>query len=131
MDPVATSIPWGSNDKHTISILCPLRVWYLCPVFASQIFAVLSKDPVTILSLNRSYLVSKYYVPIWIIKCHCVNNIFMFIKRQQLSAAHCVPNFACSIITTSDKSIRTLGHATDSTYLSPDLLKAQLVKGKR
>jgi hypothetical protein len=48
MDPVATNKPCGSKPKQTISILCPFKVCYIYPVFASHILAVLSKEPVTI-----------------------------------------------------------------------------------
>ena len=52
MEPVATTMPFGSNDRHTISVLCPLSVCSSSPVSAFQILAVLSNEPVTILSPN-------------------------------------------------------------------------------
>jgi hypothetical protein len=102
IDPVATSMPWGSNCKQTISILWPFKVWYLWPVLASQIFAVLSNEPVTILSLHDYWVIN---LPVGVVKSHCVNHILMFFQRKQLCAAHSVPNFTGSIVTSSDESI--------------------------
>ena len=34
IDPVATVLPCGSNDRHTISVACPLKVWYGFPFVA-------------------------------------------------------------------------------------------------
>ncbi len=50
--------------------------------------------------------------------------ILMSLKFMDEVAGFCIPNLASSIVTTSDKS------AYFGEYLSPFLLKEQLVKGK-
>lgn len=49
IEPVARTCSWGSKDKQTISSSCPTNVVKQFP-YKSQIFAVLSNDPVAILS---------------------------------------------------------------------------------
>lgn len=108
IEPVATNIPWGSKERQTISILCPLRVWQRWPVFASQILAVLSNDPVTILSLYQGFItiyLLLFRIPIRIIESHSVDDIFVFIKRQQFLPTDGVPYLARSIVAASDEPV--------------------------
>jgi hypothetical protein len=114
MDPVATSMPWGSKERHTISILWPFNVWYLYPVFASQILAVRSKEPVTILSLHTNY--THFSLPVGIIEGHCVNDVFVFFEWKQLCSGDGVPHFACSVVAASNEP-RELEEMACLTYL--------------
>ena len=102
-------MPCGSKERQTISILCPFRVWYLCPVFASQILAFLSNDPVTILSLNYlSFILSEFYLPVRIVKGHRIHDIGVFIQREKFLSWISIPNFACPIIWACDELVTRL-----------------------
>lgn len=50
IEPVATMTPCGSKERHTISVVCPRKVCSSAPVSAFHKRAVLSNEPVTILS---------------------------------------------------------------------------------
>jgi hypothetical protein len=63
-------------------------------------------------------------VPKGNVKSKGVDCILMALKLMDEVSGFCVPNLASSIIATSDKS------AYPGEYLSPFLLKEQLVKGK-
>lgn len=54
-----------------------------------------------------------------------INYVFMSFESKKFFSSMCVPNFASSIITSSDKS------KYKNEHLSPFLLKAQLVKGSK
>jgi len=62
---VATNSPWGSKDRQTISYWWPYNVFNNSPVLASQILAVLSNDPVTILSPKGLLKAIQYTTFLW------------------------------------------------------------------
>ena len=76
-------------------------------MFESQIFAFLSKEPVTILSLQNSKIRSCQWwgghLPKGIVKRHGVNNVGVFVESEQLFACVCVPDFAGAVVAASDE----------------------------
>merc|ERR1719352_2285765 len=105
MLPVATVTPCGLKATHTISVWWPFNVWTQVPVFASQILAVLSKLPVTILSPNGLLNAIAYTTFLW-------------------------PSSVSSSSPLNVSHTRQVRSYEPVINLEPDLLKAQLVSGK-
>lgn len=72
---------------------------------ASQIFAFLSKDPVTILSLNFQLAAN---LPKGIIEGHAVDDVRVFVKRKQLLARISVPHLTGPIVGARDELVTIL-----------------------
>jgi hypothetical protein len=66
-------------------------------------FAVLSKDPVATLSLDYYRRLGKS-IPKGVVESDSIDNILMSLKSEQLFSQISVPNFAGSIIASSDES---------------------------
>lgn len=82
--------------------------------------AVLSKEPVATLSLALNET-----LPVRNVECHGIDSIFMSFQSVKQFARLSVPNFARSVVAACDKPM-----LEKKQYLSPFLLKLQLVRGR-
>jgi hypothetical protein len=93
-------------------------VWYNCPVSAFHNLHVLSykskskNEKRTILKSNTEKIHTKRssddLITIWIIEGYGVDNVPVSLQCEKLISSYCIPYFACSIITTSNKFIPRL-----------------------
>lgn len=111
---------------HTISAMCPRKVWKHLPVSAHHSLLVLSKEPVAILSLglmkrkwsrksefyfeykmgqHNFHMLQKFSwnssLPIGVVECNCIYHIFVTLQCMQLCAWGCVPHSTCPVIAPS------------------------------
>lgn len=84
--------------------------------------------PISLLSYRKNLSLLCLWIrgqlPVWYVKSHWIDCIFMTFEGMKKFSSLGLPYFAGSIITSSDKS------KWGSRYLSPFLLKLQLVRGR-
>ena len=54
------------------------------------------------------------YLPVWIVESHGVNNVGVFVKREQFFTGHGVPDLTSAIVTSSDELATVLVEGTVS-----------------